>query len=717
NNVSVINDTNDTVVATVEVGANPLGLGYDAGTQQIFVANEGSSNVSVINDTSNQVVATIAVGLGPYTAVYDPGRQEVFVMNAGDSTVSVISDVSESVTQVIGGVGLSPTTAAYDPGTGELFVTNNGGPGNSTVGVISDATNAVVAEIPVGNAPFGATFDPRTGEVFVSNSGYDTVSVISGSIGRVVDTLAMPGVPGVAAYDSRTGQMFLPISNSTSNDVIVLTETNGTAPFTVIPALEFLTPSGSADVGQTVTVKGSGYGDAIPLQDATLDSIAMQCVGAKIGTCSGGALIPTTVGSFSAQYTIPSGPTSGSYALTLTDSAGNSASAEAAIFEDPTVGIPAASPPSIDLGQSTSFSSSVSLGTGSYHYSWTGLPSGCSENLASTSCIPAAPGRYSVQVTVTDSNGFSVNSGTLSFQVFPDPTLSTVTPSRASVDLGQSVFFSAAYGFGSGNYRFSWSGLPEGCNGESVDPINCTPTGNGSSVVRVQVTDTENESVTNGSLGFTVYSDPTVNIQESVTAAGATADVSLNAMAGLGSGGYMYDWVGLPALCGEAGSAVYCPVVSAGSYSIRVWVIDSNGISVLSAPLPLNVGLPLVANLTATSDDPTTSQTVAFTAAATGGTGGVTYAWVFGDGTRGTGQTVDHSFGSPGTYTITVWVNDSSGRSAMKSMNLVVSTSGTVFGVGTAELATVFLAALVLLVAAAVIVWNQGRKSRPGSPQ
>ncbi len=46
-NVSVINGSNDSIVATIHVGVAPFAPAYGAGS--LFVANDGSSNVSVIN--------------------------------------------------------------------------------------------------------------------------------------------------------------------------------------------------------------------------------------------------------------------------------------------------------------------------------------------------------------------------------------------------------------------------------------------------------------------------------------------------------------------------------------------------------------------------------------------------------------------------------------------------------------------------------------------
>ena len=55
------------VIATIKVGDGPMGIAYDPGTGEIYVANYGNpyataeapGSVSVISDMNNTVVATI----------------------------------------------------------------------------------------------------------------------------------------------------------------------------------------------------------------------------------------------------------------------------------------------------------------------------------------------------------------------------------------------------------------------------------------------------------------------------------------------------------------------------------------------------------------------------------------------------------------------------------------------------------------------------------
>jgi YVTN family beta-propeller protein len=65
NNVRVIDTGTKTVIATVAVGSNPLGISVHPDGTKAYVANFDDDTVSVIDTTTNSVVATLNVGDGP----------------------------------------------------------------------------------------------------------------------------------------------------------------------------------------------------------------------------------------------------------------------------------------------------------------------------------------------------------------------------------------------------------------------------------------------------------------------------------------------------------------------------------------------------------------------------------------------------------------------------------------------------------------------------
>jgi YVTN family beta-propeller protein len=64
--VSVIDTKTDTVIAAIQVGANPFGVAVTPDGRKVYVANAGSNTVSVIDTETNTVVdPPISVGNAP----------------------------------------------------------------------------------------------------------------------------------------------------------------------------------------------------------------------------------------------------------------------------------------------------------------------------------------------------------------------------------------------------------------------------------------------------------------------------------------------------------------------------------------------------------------------------------------------------------------------------------------------------------------------------
>ena len=237
----------------------------------------------------------------------------------------------------------------------------------------------------------------------------------------------------------------------------------------------------------------------------------------------------------------------------------------------------------IDLGQSVTFHAAATHGTGPYHYNWTSLPPGCTNSgAASDACTPSSAGTFSVVARASDSGGASAQ-GSTSFTVYEDPVVPAPGASPSTVDVGQSVTFTATPTLGSGGFRYSWSGLPPGCSGTAAT-VTCQPAGavTNTSVV-VTVTDSVGVNATSPALRFTVFavpavtppapSRPSADVGQSVTFTSSVVDP--------GSGQDTLVWSILPPAglgCpGGSGVALNCAPVLAGTYTVGISISDSNG--------------------------------------------------------------------------------------------------------------------------------------------
>ena len=90
--VSVISDSTNQIVATIEVGPSPNGVAYDPGNGRIFVSNYNSTSLSVVADSNNTVIANVPLQKQPQGMAFDSGKDELFVTYSESNKVSVIAD-------------------------------------------------------------------------------------------------------------------------------------------------------------------------------------------------------------------------------------------------------------------------------------------------------------------------------------------------------------------------------------------------------------------------------------------------------------------------------------------------------------------------------------------------------------------------------------------------------------------------------------------------
>ena len=143
------------------------------------------------------------------------------------------------------------------------------------------------------------------------------------------------------------------------------------------------------------------------------------------------------------------------------------------------------------------------------------------------------------------------------------------------------------------------------------------------------------------------------------------------------------------------GSSTTCDDVALGSQTTTSTLIDVQGfvnwdpdhltvqwhnfngweIHPLTAWRQHQVSSSLTTSFTFSPSSPTTGQTITFTASASGGASPYTFSWGFGDGGSATGSPTTHVYSTSGAYTVTLTTSDSTGKTALVSKNVMVSTS------------------------------------------
>jgi hypothetical protein len=556
------------------------------------------------------------------------------------------------------------------------------------VTVPSNTVTVTVDALPVTTAPGPSV---ASGGIDVGQPVTFTTSASGGSGGYTYTWTQSSSNFGCNVASTSDTMVCTPTVAGTYTVSVYATDSNGgnsitetSASFVVDALPTTTTPSPnpvSVDAGQSVTFTTTASGGSGGPYTYTWSTLAgLGCAASTAGsiTCSA--------------------PTDGSYSISVyvTDSNGG-ISATATLTSFVVYGIPVTttqptpslSSGGIDVGQSVTFTTTAGGGSGGYLFTWLQSDPGFGCVVASTGntlvCTPTAAGTYYVTVNATDSNGVSSAEETAAdFTVDTLPTTTQPSPSIASggIDVGQSVTFTTTAGNGSGDYAYSWAQSDPGfgCLIETFDSITCTPTVAGTYTVSVFVIDSNGGiSPTNISASFLVDTLPvSTTPSPSVPSVDLNQSVTFTTAASGGSGGYTYWWMQsspeMNCTLVDADS-VSCTPTLAGTYTVSVFVTDSNGgaSSTVTFASFVVYALPVVATVpspSVASGLVDVGQSFTFTTSASGGSGGYTYRWTqsdpaFGCHLASTTNSISCAPTTAGTYTVTVYATDSNGVSSV----------------------------------------------------
>jgi len=293
----------------------------------------------------------------------------------------------------------------------------------------------------------------------------------------------------------------------------------------------------------------------------------------------------------------------------------------------------------VNVGDTVVWYASVSGGNGNYSYSWNGTD-GLSSGSQTVSKQYSTPGSKSGQVTVTSGNQTrTANCGTVTVQQPIVPLQISCMPNPSTVQVNNTVAWTAQVSGGNGSYTYSWSGT-DGLSGsgQTVTKLYSTSgTKNG------QVTVTSSDGQTQvANCGSVVVQQSNFSVSCSVSPMGSinvgstvvwTANVS-----GDNSTGYTYSWSGTDGLYGT-GPSVSQAYSIAGTKTGQVVVTSSDG-RVQSANCG-SVYVQQIYNSNPVSGSCSvlgglynipTNTSVTWLANASGGDGNYTYSWTGTDG-------------------------------------------------------------------------------------
>jgi hypothetical protein len=284
----------------------------------------------------------------------------------------------------------------------------------------------------------------------------------------------------------------------------------------------------------------------------------------------------------------------------------------------------------LDVFQSSLFTSTISGGTSPFHYQWYLNGAAVSGATGSTwNYTWSISGSFNVHVNVTDSSGFRAKSNIASVIVHP-ALLVGISPTLATCYVKQSQTFVSTVSGGTSPYSYQWY-----LNGSSVSGVNSIswtfkPNSTGVYTIYVKVTDAVKAVGQSGNAQLTVYPTPVIEVtigqSEYVIEVGQS--VTFNSSVAGGKSPYKYQWYLNGGAVAGANYSTWTFVPSfAGTYSIYLKVTDSlgtvgesNNATLIVNPAPSALVTP--ASVTLDVGEPWT-----FIASTSGGIPPFTYQW------------------------------------------------------------------------------------------
>jgi YVTN family beta-propeller protein len=787
-NVSVISTVSQSVVATIPTGNMGLTcVAVDPIAGEVFAVNGFHDDVYVISTSTDSIKGAISVVQFPQYATYDPGDNMVFVSSYFTNSVSVISPSSLSVTETIG-VGIQPEYLDYSIPNDAVYVSNyesgtvtiiNTGPSlplitsyaaTPAVIDIDQNTNLTVTAI-YGTLPYTISYSGLPSGCVSAN--ISKLLCRPSSAGRFTVTITVKDMNGNTATSGLTLQVGSDpaISSFKASPQNITIGTNATLKVVAIGGTGYISysysglPPGCAGGNSSALLcyptKAGSYVVNVTIKDAVNFQVHSSLILyvnvipfvtnfiATPGIVDIGfhTFLNATVGGGTAPLAfnysgLPTGCLSQDVAslectpmvmgnfdvrVLVKDALNVSVQAFATLIVESHLTFVSASvtPSTIDEGNLTVLSMTVSGGISPVSYSYAGIPTGCASNDSpAIVCTPGETGAFTVHFFAVDAAGVEIEANS-SLVVNPRLSIISAAATPSHIELGNSTTVAVVAGGGTAPMAYSYSGLPPGCTSSNVASLKCMPTTTGTFTVEIIVADSAGSSIVafaSLEVGST-FTFVSASVSPSFVIVGASAVFSISVSGGASPVTYSYS--GLPEGCTSTNvPALTCRPAESGNFSVNITATDSSGASV-RATVYLDVGSAMtLVSASATPSTIVVGSSTTFSMVVNGGTAPLTYSYIgLPQGCiSADSPTLLCTPASTGNFTVTITATDVHQQSVVASVELEVTAHGTAHNTANQSqgyspmIVYALIGAVIVLAVLLVVLLLARRNKKEGSP-
>jgi YVTN family beta-propeller protein len=236
--IQVIDEGNQQIVRTFDVGEDPQSIAVNFVTSRLYTVDPATGNVYVVDLNSYQIIATIPLA-GDWIAV-NPATNLIYVSNFQNTVYVLDGKTNQQIATV---TVLSAQYLAVNPKTNRIYVAT-GDPDEGIVTVIDGNTNTVVTNIDIpgpSNSTQTIAVDPIRNLVYavdIANGNNSlgaggAVAVIDGASNSVVTTVDISGEPYGIAVDPVAQRIY--VSNASLNEVQIIDGADNQLLSTTVP--------------------------------------------------------------------------------------------------------------------------------------------------------------------------------------------------------------------------------------------------------------------------------------------------------------------------------------------------------------------------------------------------------------------------------------------------------------------------------------------------